>query len=816
MCGKAFFTPVNRVGQSIRGGLLRAGQRAELRLLGISLVGWAGFALLLQVGAILGLEAKLFDSLQKWRRDWQGARVHADLALVAVDDYSVDPAASPLADVWGRGGWLTRDLWVQQMQFHRDFFRPRVLAYDILFLPAQNRNQAPEASALSRLLTMAPFAERRRQIERLELEGNDEMENQILGMADERLESQEAPYPVFAFYFPTGRQGSWDGRDRRAEVEERLRALALPEGVVQAGSKAPVHRAALLPVDGILHGPCGLGAINVIPDAGGVVRWVPLVDVWEDASGGLHYLPSFSLVVYLRARGIEPSDIRPLGQGLPGMRVEPGRRLVMETEEGRWEVPIDAQMRLFLNSTFRFLDVPTNLSYVRVNQSGLVLTAQALGQPVAPEALDSAREAGQMLRDRVVFIAQAFTGSGDIGNFPLEESTPNVMAFMTAVDNLLRRDFLHPPKVSWTLGFGALVALLLAVAYHRFSPTTATLLGVAGLAVYPPAAYGLLLAGRGVHVLTPMLLIVVLLAAHSFHQFRLASRRRDEIRRLFSSMVSPRVLELMEADPSAVSLAGRRMEATMFFSDVAGFTSISEKLSPQELSALLNRYLTPMSEIIIAYDGYVDKYEGDAIMAVWGVPYPDAGHAAKACRAARDQLLALRGLAAEIHAEFGVEIDIRIGINTGTVSAGNMGSARKFQYTVIGDPVNLAARLEPINKDYGTRCILGPLTRTAVADAPDLVLRRLDRIVVKGKTEPVEIYELCECASRAPWIDSYEEGLNHLWARRWDEAEAAFLRAEAERGGDAASALQRERLAAYRADPPEPDWNGAWVRASKD
>jgi adenylate cyclase len=163
-----------------------------------------------------------------------------------------------------------------------------------------------------------------------------------------------------------------------------------------------------------------------------------------------------------------------------------------------------------------------------------------------------------------------------------------------------------------------------------------------------------------------------------------------------------------------------------------------------------------------------------------------------------------------------VEIDIRIGINTGTVSAGNMGSARKFQYTVMGDPVNLAARLEPINKDYGTRCILGPLTRTAVADAPDLVLRRLDRIVVKGKTEPVEIYELCECASRAPWIDSYEEGLGHLWARRWDEAEAAFLRAEAGRGGDAASALQRARLAAYRSDPPEPDWNGAWVRASKD
>jgi len=806
---------VSRVQNEAESGRRKADQYGPAwgSLLAISATVWLVFALAMSLDSVQVLEAKVLDSVQKFRLQWLGPRVDPDLALVAVDDFSVDPRASPLADVWGRGGWLTRDHWVQQMQFHHEFFRPRVLAYDILFQPAENRGEAEAAAVLSRLLTLAPFTERRRQIERLELEGNNELENQLLNMADARSAGLPAPYPVFAYFFPTGRSVTEEHPERAG----RLRQLALPEGAVVGEARAPVHRAVLLPIDGILHGPCALGAINVRPDPGGVVRRLPLVDVWEDERGKRWHLPSFALVVYLQSLGLDPAGLHRLGEGVPGIRVEPGRHLVLETSTGRRHIPIDRELRLFLNNTFRFLDVPVNLSYMRVNQAGLALAGQALGAATDEAALQSARDTAGRLRDRVVFIAQAFTGSGDIGNFPLEESTPNVMAHMIAVDNMMRQDFLRPPHTGWTLGGGAAVAGLLAWAYGRLRATRATVLGASLLLLWLPAGFlAMEVFGRGIHLLGPMALIVVLLAAHAFHQFRVEARRRDEIRRLFSSMVSPRVLELMEQDPTAVSLEGRRMEATMFFSDVAGFTSISEKLTPQELSALLNRYLTPMSDIIIAADGYVDKYEGDAIMAVWGVPYPDTQHAAKACRAARDQLGLLQSLGAEIEADCGVRIDIRIGINSGTVSAGNMGSARKFQYTVMGDPVNLAARLEPINKDYGTRCILGPRTAAALANETDLVLRRLDRIVVKGKTEPVEIFELCETATRGPWVDAYEAGLVHLWARRWDEADEAFARADRLRGGDEASRLQRVRVAAYRTDPPPAGWNGAWVRSSKD
>jgi class 3 adenylate cyclase len=789
----------------------------------ISLVAWMVFGLCLWIPGVQVLEMKVVDSLQKLRWEWQGPRVSPDIALIAIDDVSVDPGASPLADLWGRGGWLTRDLWVQQMQFHVEFFRPKVLAYDILFLPSENKQESPVAEALARLQTMDSLTERRRQIARLESSGNDEIENQLLNMADLRESGADGPHPVFAFFFPTGRVEVKETRKRFAidpEALARMRAAALPPGVVRGGRSLQTYQDVLLPMAGITLGPCDLGAINTRPDPGGIVRRVPLIDTWEVAEGEILHLPSFALVTYMRARGIDPSALKPLGQGRPGMAVEPGKRLILETDDDRLEVPIDAEMRLFLNSTFGFGDVPVNLSYLRASEAGLALAAQsrALATERPDEkTIESAREIAGKLRDRVVFIGQAFTGSGDIGNFPLEESAPNVMAHVLAVDNLLRRDFLRPPRVEGTLVIGALAALAAAWAYGRWSVTAATAL-VAGLMVlYPVAAYVLLTAGgRSVHVLTPTVLLMVLLAAHAFHQFQCEARRRRQIRHLFSSMVSPRVLELMEERPEAVSLEGRRMEATMFFSDVAGFTSISEKLTPQELSALLNRYLTPMSDIIIAADGYVDKYEGDAIMAVWGVPYPDAEHALKACRAARDQLRALRGLSREIEKECGVVIDIRMGLNSGIVSAGNMGSQQKFQYTVMGDPVNLAARLEPINKDYGTRCILGPRTHAAIKGAPDLITRKLDRIVVKGKTEAVEIYELCEMDHREPWLAVYEDALQAFWDRRWSEAEKGFSKVVRENPGDGAARLMLERLAANQAAPPPADWNGAWVRTSKD
>ncbi|NJK91051.1 MAG: adenylate/guanylate cyclase domain-containing protein [Blastochloris sp.] len=273
-------------------------------------------------------------------------------------------------------------------------------------------------------------------------------------------------------------------------------------------------------------------------------------------------------------------------------------------------------------------------------------------------------------------------------------------------------------------------------------------------------------------------------------------------------------MDLVLESPEGLSLSGRKAEATMFFSDLAGFTSISEKLGAEELAQLLNRYLTPMTDIILEEDGYLDKYSGDGIMAVWGVPYPDPDHALKACRAALRQQDRLRELAAEIKAELGIEISVRMGINSGQVSAGNMGSERKMQYTVMGDPVNLAARLEPANKDYGTCIILAEETKKRLPETGPPT-RLLDKMVVKGKTEPVLIYELLPGPIAPLWVPDYEAGLRKLWSRDWDGASELFQRVLSQ-VQDVAAQGMLERIALYRREAPPPDWDGAHVRKFKD
>jgi len=288
------------------------------------------------------------------------------------------------------------------------------------------------------------------------------------------------------------------------------------------------------------------------------------------------------------------------------------------------------------------------------------------------------------------------------------------------------------------------------------------------------------------------------------------------MRRLFSSVTSPRVLRLLEENPTAFYLHRKTM-ATMLFSDVEGFTSLSEKLDPEYLASLINRYLSPMTDVVVRYDGYVDKYSGDGMMAVWGAPLPDPEHAYKACVAAWEQIQTAQEIKETLPDGTPYRFRVRIGVNTGMVSAGNMGSAQKMQYTVMGDEVNLAARLEPTNKDYGTQIILGPQTFAGAKER--IWARTLDKIIVKGRSEPVLIYEmlgLAESPGPGAWLAAYEEGLKCLWQRQWDEADLLFEKAIHLRGGDPPSELQRARIRGYRLHPPTSNWQGEFTRLGKD
>ena len=225
-----------------------------------------------------------------------------------------------------------------------------------------------------------------------------------------------------------------------------------------------------------------------------------------------------------------------------------------------------------------------------------------------------------------------------------------------------------------------------------------------------------------------------------------------------------------------------------------------------------------MTEIVIRHDGYLIQYAGDGIMAVWGVPLPDAGHEVKACIAAWEQLQAAKALAEILPDGKPYQFKIRIGINTGMISAGNMGSDQKMQYTVMGDEVNLAARLEPTNKDYGTQIILGPQTYAAAKDHIRARHPRQDHRegADRGGDDLRTARHRPNLPRRAEWATAYEQGLECLWRRQWDAADVFFEKAIRLRGGDPPSELQRERIREYRVHPPAANWQGEFTRLAKD
>ena len=319
--------------------------------------------------------------------------------------------------------------------------------------------------------------------------------------------------------------------------------------------------------------------------------------------------------------------------------------------------------------------------------------------------------------------------------------------------------------------------------------------------------------------LVPMIIVIIAsYLGNLVYLFLFEQREKRKIRGMFQTYMSPKVLRYLEDHPDAFRLTGEKREATMFFSDVESFTSISETLSAEELSIVLNKYLSPMTDILMSYDGYVDKYEGDAIMCDFGVPMEDPDHAWKACFSAIDQQNRLISLREQIFKEHGVTIRVRIGINSGIVSAGNMGSEQRFQYTVMGDAVNQASRFEGANKQFGTYTMIGEETYQQAGDS--LEVRILDKLVVKGKLIPIKVYELLSKKdeldeNRARIRDLYSGGIEYYWERKWDQAIRQFEKALAVTGSDPPSRIFIERCNIYKATPPDANWQGEYVMRTK-
>jgi adenylate cyclase len=293
---------------------------------------------------------------------------------------------------------------------------------------------------------------------------------------------------------------------------------------------------------------------------------------------------------------------------------------------------------------------------------------------------------------------------------------------------------------------------------------------------------------------------------------------KRKIRKTFSQYLSPGVIELIEKDPEKyIRTGGEMKELTILFSDIRGFTTISEKLAPDELVALLNEYFGQMTEIVFATNGTLDKYIGDAIMAFWGSPYPQEDHAFRSCSCALQMVSGLAKLNEKLEGAGRPPIGIGIGLNTGLVNVGNMGSERRLSWTVMGDNVNLASRLEGITKQYHVQLIISEATYRHVAS--QFVCRELDKIRVKGKTQPVNIYELMDVAenraAHQSLITGFDRAMKAYRAQKWSAAANLFAEILTTFPDDGPTQVFLERAVEFSETAPRGEWDGVYVMKTK-
>jgi len=402
---------------------------------------------------------------------------------------------------------------------------------------------------------------------------------------------------------------------------------------------------------------------------------------------------------------------------------------------------------------------------------------------------------------------------------PVATQLPGTEIVAAAADTLLNADYLRPAGKAWLIAL-VLFALLAGGAAAGLADTTGAaplvLLGTA--AALAAAACAAFRRGVVADMVAPQLSLWLGFAAASAYNYVSEGRKRRYIQGAFTRYLSPEMVSRIADNPEALALGGERREITIYFSDIEGFTTISEKLEPERLTKLMNRYLGEMTDTILASGGTLDKYIGDAVMAFWNAPLPCENHALVACKAALGNQKRLVELADEFHKLGYPPVRARIGLNSGPAIIGNLGSPRRFSYTALGDSVNLASRLEGANKAYGSYILISEMTRESAGAA--IETRELDFVMVKGKHQPIRVYELIGLSGQTDEkllkkARAFEAALELYRARRFEEAEAAFAALPSAHGPDHASDEYAARCRHFRAEPPPPDWNGSWALTEK-
>lgn len=435
------------------------------------------------------------------------------------------------------------------------------------------------------------------------------------------------------------------------------------------------------------------------------------------------------------------------------------------------------------------------------------------------------------LKDKIVLIGATMFELHDLFPTPFLEvkdslgnqasvEMPGVELHANALMTILNQDFLIqiPYYVNILI---ILVAVTITFLITRFMPTLwSSIVTILLIVVYIALTIFFFVNNNLIlEIVSPVLIIAFSYVGHTLYHYLQTQQEKKMLRGAFAHYVPEKVVQELVNNPDKLQLGGEERVISVIFSDVAGFTSISEKLTPRELVLLLNEYLTAMTNIVLKHNGIIDKYEGDAIMAEFGMPVPFEDHPQAACRAALEMQSTLKEMRAKWKAEGRPELEARVGINTGEVIVGNMGSESVFDYTVMGDHVNLGSRLESANKVYDTKIMISEFTHAYVKD--DFYSRPLDLIRVKGKNKPIEVFELI--AERNMQLESkylemlsaYQKGIAAYRNRNWKEAIDLFEFCLNQFPEDYPSKLYRKRCIEFKFNDPGENWDGVFTMTTK-
>lgn len=426
--------------------------------------------------------------------------------------------------------------------------------------------------------------------------------------------------------------------------------------------------------------------------------------------------------------------------------------------------------------------------------------------------------------DKIVMVGFTSSIYQDTYATPFQpQDYPGVEIHATIIENILERDFLQKPEATIVIEAGLIVmlGLFLGIIRHQRSPLWGTFISLgSGLLIAAGATLAFIVGRIWINITFPLSFIVIDYIMITSYKYFTEERQKRGLKSAFQHYLAPTVVNQMLKNIETLKLGGERKQLTALFSDIRGFTSIAENMPPEQLVEFLNTYLSEMTEVILEHSGTVDKYIGDAIVAFYGAPLDQPDHAIRACKTTINMLIRLKKLQVEWDARGLPVMIIGIGINSGDMSVGNMGSRERFDYTIMGDQVNLASRLEGVNKEYGTHILISHFTYALLRQSPEAwTVREIDTVRVKGRREPVTLYELVGYDSfyghKRALLDQFNAGLQAYKARQWAHALAAFQAALQIEPADQPSQIYVTRCTDYQAHPPADDWDGVHELLSK-